>query len=187
MINNQLFKNILLWLVIFVGIIALYQFVQTPRASIKDIQFSEFVGFIKNGEIHEVEFSEFEVRGSFLDENVTPNKFKAVGPATDDVIKLLEENNISFRFAQKRENTLSHMLLNWAPLLLLIVIMVLFMRQIQSGGTKAMSFGKSRARLLTEDQNKITFNDVAGIDEAKEEVKEIVDFLKNPKKFTDLG
>ncbi|TDJ05037.1 MAG: ATP-dependent metallopeptidase FtsH/Yme1/Tma family protein [Deltaproteobacteria bacterium] len=187
MINNQLFKNILLWLVIFVGIIALYQFVQTPRASIKDIQFSELVGFIKNGEIHEVEFSEFEVRGSFLDKNLTPNKFKAVGPATDDIIKLLEENNISFSFAQKRENTLSHMLLNWAPLLLLIVIMVLFMRQIQSGGTKAMSFGKSRARLLTEDQNKITFNDVAGIDEAKEEVKEIVDFLKNPKKFTDLG
>lgn len=187
MINNQLFKNILLWLVIFVGIIALYQFVQTPRASIKEIQFSEFVGFIKNGEIHEVEFSEFEVRGSFLDKNLTPNKFKAVGPATDDIIKLLEENNISFSFAQKRENTLSHMLLNWAPLLLLIAIMVLFMRQIQSGGTKAMSFGKSRARMLTEDQNKITFNDVAGIDEAKEEVKEIVDFLKNPKKFTDLG
>ncbi len=187
MINNQLFKNILLWLVIFVGIIALYQFVQTPRASIKEIQFSEFVGFIKNGEIHEVEFSEFEVTGSFLDKNVIPNKFKAVGPATDDIIKLLEENNISFSFAQKRENTLSHMLLNWAPLLLLIAIMVLFMRQIQSGGTKAMSFGKSRARMLTEDQNKITFKDVAGIDEAKEEVKEIVDFLKNPKKFTDLG
>lgn len=187
MINNQLFKNILLWLVIFVGIIALYQFVQTPRASIKEIQFSEFVGFIKNGEIHKVEFSEFEVTGSFLDENLNPNKFKAVGPATDDTLKLLEENNISFSFAQKRENTLSHMLLNWAPLLLLIAIMVLFMRQIQSGGTKAMSFGKSRARMLTEDQNKTTFNDVAGIDEAKEEVKEIVDFLKNPKKFTDLG
>jgi cell division protease FtsH len=187
MMNNQLFKNVLLWLVIFVGIIALYQFVQTPRASIKEIQFSEFVGYIKNGEIHEVEFSEFEVTGSFVNKNIIPNKFKATGPATDDIIKLLEENNISFSFAQKRENSLSHILLNWAPLLLLIGIMVLFMRQIQSGGTKAMSFGRSRARMLTENQNKITFKDVAGIDEAKEEVKEIVDFLKSPKKFTNLG
>ncbi len=187
MINNQLFKNILLWLVIFVGIIALYQFIQTPRSAAKEIQFSEFVNHIKNAEIHEVEFSEFEVTGSFVNKNITPNKFKATGPATDDIIKLLEENNISFSFAQKRENSLSNILLNWAPLLLLIGIMVLFMRQIQSGGTKAMSFGKSRARMLTEDKNKITFKDVAGIDEAKEEVKEIVDFLKSPKKFTDLG
>jgi cell division protease FtsH len=187
MMNNQLFKNVLLWLVIFVGIVALYQFVQTPRASVKEIQFSEFVGYIKNGEIHEVEFSEFEVTGSFVNKNIIPNKFKATGPATDDIIKLLEENNISFSFAQKRENSLSHILLNWAPLLLLIGIMVLFMRQIQSGGTKAMSFGRSRARMLTENQNKITFKDVAGIDEAKEEVKEIVDFLKSPKKFTNLG
>ncbi len=187
MINNQLFKNILLWLVIFVGIIALYQFVQTPRSTIKEIQYSEFVNYIKNQEIHEVEFSEFEVTGNFVNKNITPNKFKAIGPTTDDILKLMEENNITFSFAQKRENSLSHILLNWAPLLLLIGIMVLFMRQIQSGGTKAMSFGKSRARMLTEDKNKITFKDVAGIDEAKEEVKEIVDFLKSPKKFTDLG
>ncbi|HSG32266.1 MAG TPA: ATP-dependent zinc metalloprotease FtsH [Thermodesulfobacteriota bacterium] len=187
MINNQLFKNILLWLVIFVGIIALYQFVQTPRSTIKEIQYSEFVSYIKNQEIHEVEFSEFEVTGNFVNKNITPNKFKAIGPTTDDILKLLEENNITFSFAQKRENSLSHILLNWAPLLLLIGIMVLFMRQIQSGGTKAMSFGKSRARMLTEDKNKTTFKDVAGIDEAKEEVKEIVDFLKSPKKFTDLG
>lgn len=177
MINNQLFKNILLWLVIFVGIIALYQFVQTPRSTIKEIQYSEFVSYIKNQEIHEVEFSEFEVTGNFVNKNITPNKFKAIGPTTDDILKLLEENNITFSFAQKRENSLSHILLNWAPLLLLIGIMVLFMRQIQSGGTKAMSFGKSRARMLTEDKNKTTFKDVAGIDEAKEEVKEIVDFL----------
>lgn len=187
MINNQLFKNILLWLVIFVGIIALYQFVQTPRTQVKEIQFSEFMSYIKSGEITGVEFSEFEVTGNFKDETVKPNKFKAIGPPTDDVIKLLEENNIAFSFAQKKENSLSHILLNWAPLLLLIGIMVLFMRQIQSGGTKAMSFGRSRARMLTENQNKVTFKDVAGIDEAKEEVKEIVDFLKSPKKFTDLG
>jgi cell division protease FtsH len=79
------------------------------------------------------------------------------------------------------------MLLNWAPLVLLIVIMVIFMRQLQAGGTKAMSFGKNKARMLTENQNKITFKDVAGIDEAKEEVQEIVEFLKSPKKFTKLG
>jgi cell division protease FtsH len=117
----------------------------------------------------------------------TADGFKTVGPASEDLIKTLNEKGISFKFDANNEGSLTHMLLNWAPLVLLIVIMVIFMRQLQAGGTKAMSFGKNRARMLTENQNKITFKDVAGIDEAKEEVQEIVEFLKSPKKFTKLG
>lgn len=187
MINNQLFRNILLWLVIFIGIMALYQFIHIPRSIFKDISFSEFLDSVEKGEITNIKFKEFEIIGSYTDKNLKPNQFKTIGPATDDTIKLLQENNISFSFKEKREGSLTHILLNWAPLILLIAIMVLFMRQIQAGGTKAMSFGRNKARMLTDNQNKITFKDVAGIDEAKEEVKEIVDFLKNSKKFTRLG
>lgn len=187
MINNQLFKNIILWLVIFIGIIALYQFVHTPRNTYKEIEFSQFLNDIKSKSITNVVFKEYEIQGEFTDKSVKPNKFKTYGPSNDDTIKLLQENNISFSFEQQSEGSLTHILLNWAPLILLIVIMVIFMRQIQAGGTKAMSFGRSKARMLSEHQNKITFKDVAGIDEAKEEVKEIVEFLKNPKKFTRLG
>ncbi|MGH7892627.1 MAG: ATP-dependent zinc metalloprotease FtsH, partial [Thermodesulfobacteriota bacterium] len=113
--------------------------------------------------------------------------FKTMGPANDDLIAKLEKKGITFKFSTDKEGSLTHLLLNWAPLVLLIVIMVIFMRQLQAGGTKAMSFGKNKARMLTENQNKITFKDVAGIDEAKEEVQEIVEFLKSPKKFTKLG
>ncbi len=187
MINNQLFRNVILWLVIFIGIIALYQLIHTPISIFKDISFSEFLDSVEKGEITDIKFNEFEIIGSYTDRNLKPNQFKTIGPATDDTIKLLQENNISFSFEEKREGSLTHILINWAPLILLIAIMVLFMRQIQAGGTKAMSFGRNKARMLSDNQNKITFKDVAGIDEAKEEVKEIVDFLKDSKKFTRLG
>lgn len=187
--SSQLFKNLILWLVIFVGIIALYQLIHTPLSSQLEIPYSDFLESVEKGEVQEVEFKGEQINGTYLDDKSDQQQkgFKTVGPASEDLIRKLEEKNVSFKFVQGKEGSLTHILLNWAPLILLIVIMVLFMRQIQAGGTKAMSFGKNRARMLNENQNKITFKDVAGIEEAKEEVQEIVEFLKNPKKFTRLG
>ena len=187
--NSQLFKNLVLWLVIFVAIIALYQLVHTPKSNIQEIPYSDFLSNIEKGEVKDLEFKGEEIKGQYTNPvgDQTVEGFKTMGPANDDLIKKLDEKGITFKFSTDKEGSLTHLLLNWAPLVLLIVIMVIFMRQLQAGGTKAMSFGKNKARMLTENQNKITFKDVAGIDEAKEEVQEIVEFLKSPKKFTKLG
>lgn len=187
--NSQLFKNLVLWLVIFVAIIALYQLVHTPRTGTMEIPYSQFLDYVDKGDIKELEFKGEEIRGEFtspMGDN-SETTFKTVGPASEDLLKTLEQKGIAFQFDANKEGSLTHILLNWAPLILLIVIMVFFMRQLQAGGTKAMSFGKNKARMLSENQNKITFKDVAGVDEAKEEVQEIVEFLKNPKKFTKIG
>lgn len=186
--NSQLFKNLVLWLVIFVAIIALYQLVHTPRESYEEIPYSEFLSSLDSGDVKELEFKGEEIKGQYVGaSDDAAISFKTTGPANDQLIKTLEEKGVTFKFDSDKEGSLTSILLNWAPLLLLVVIMVFFMRQLQAGGTKAMSFGKNKARMLSENQNKTTFKDVAGIDEAKEEVQEIVDFLKNPKKFTKLG
>ncbi|HSE83555.1 MAG TPA: ATP-dependent zinc metalloprotease FtsH [Thermodesulfobacteriota bacterium] len=185
--SSQLLKNLILWLVIFVTIIALYQFIHTPQTSLDEVPYSEFLASLERGEIKEVKFRGEEIRGTYANAKEQDPGFKTVGPASDDLIAKLREKGVTFKFEEDKEGSLTNILLNWAPLILLIVIMVLFMRQLQAGGTKAMSFGKNRARMLSENQNKITFKDVAGVDEAKEEVQEIVEFLKNPKKFTRLG
>ncbi len=186
--NSQLFKNLVLWLVIFVAIIALYQLVHTPRTGTEEIPYSEFLVSLENGDIKDLEFKGEQITGQYMGSTEDSVKsFETVGPANDQLIKTLEEKGVTFKFDSNKEGSLTSILLNWAPLLLLVVIMVFFMRQLQAGGTKAMSFGKNKARMLSENQNKTTFKDVAGIDEAKEEVQEIVDFLRSPKKFTKLG
>ncbi|MGB3364873.1 MAG: ATP-dependent zinc metalloprotease FtsH [Thermodesulfobacteriota bacterium] len=186
--NSQLFKNLVLWLVIFVAIIALYQLVQTPRTGYEEIPYSEFLANLDSGDIKDLEFKGEEIRGQYIGSTEDDvRSFKTIGPANDQLIKTLEEKGVTFKFDSDKEGSLTSILLNWAPLLLLVVIMVFFMRQLQAGGSKAMSFGKNKARMLSENQNKTTFKDVAGIDEAKEEVQEIVDFLRSPKKFTKLG
>ncbi len=153
-----------------------------------DISYSEFLTLVDDNKVNNIEFNENIIKGKLNDSNENNQKdFKTVGPATDELIQRLETNKIKFSFAQKNESSFTQLLINWAPLIILIALMVFFMRQMQAGGTKAMSFGKNKARMLTENQNKITFKDVAGVDEAKEEVSEIVDFLKDPQKFTRLG
>ncbi len=186
--SNQLFKNLLLWLVIFVTVLALYQFVKTPRKSLDVIPYSKFLSIVEQESVKEIEFKGEQIKGMYASKTLQgPEGFVTVGPAEEDLLKKLSEKNIVFSFSKKSENSIIQILFNWAPLILLIVIMVIFMRQLQAGGTKAMSFGKSRARMLNDSQNKVSFSDVAGIEEAKEEVQEFVEFLKNPKKFTRLG
>ncbi len=186
--KSQLFKNLILWLIIFVGIVALYQFLHIPQNKYIELPYSEFLEYIEEGKVKNVTFSDELIKG-ILTSPTKDNKteFRTTGPATENLINRLEEKGVEFSFVRDTKSPLTNILVNWAPLLVLIVLMVLFMRQIQAGGTKAMSFGKNKAKMITGNQNKITFKDVAGIDEAKEEVKEIVEFLKNPNKFTSLG
>lgn len=187
--TSNIFKNLMLWLVVFVAIFAMYQFINTPRSTYSEISYSEFLSQVEDENVENLEFGENVIKGKFKDKSIgePDSNFKTVGPASEDLLARLESKDISFKFTEKKESSLTQILINWAPLLILVALMVFFMRQIQTGGTKAMSFGKNRARMLSEGQNKITFKDVAGVDEAKEEVSEIVDFLKNPKKFTRLG
>ncbi len=187
--GGQLFKNLILWLVIFVTVVALWQFVKSlsPQFTYDKIGYSDFLARLERGEIKEVAFKGDEIEAYETNKEKSKKGFKTVGPANEDLISALKTKGIVFSFKEQKEGSLMQILFNWAPLILLVVIMVLFMRQLQAGGTKAMSFGRSRARMVSENQNKTTFKDVAGIDEAKEEVQEIVEFLKNPKKFTRLG
>ena len=187
--GGQLFKNLILWLVIFVTVVALWQFVKglSPQITYDKIGYSDFLARLERGEIKEVAFKGDEIEAYEANKEKSKTGFKTVGPANEDLISTLKTKGIVFSFKEQKEGSLMQILFNWAPLILLVVIMVLFMRQLQAGGTKAMSFGRSRARMVSENQNKTTFKDVAGIDEAKEEVQEIVEFLKNPKKFTRLG
>ena len=110
-----------------------------------------------------------------------------MAPVGDDLLKLMTDKKVNFNFISTEDSGFFSFLINWAPMIILILLMVFFIRQMQAGGRGAMSFGKSRAKMISKEDNKKTFDDVAGVDEAKDEVKEIVDFLRNPKKFTNLG
>ncbi len=163
------------------------------QSSIPDFSYSKFVETLKAGEIASVTFRQdtSEIAGEVKPEFEKKHNgkyFLIVGNTSDEGYKLVVDNGIIPNF-ERGENSsfLQSFFINWLPLILIVGMFIFIMRQVKAGGGKAMSFGKSRARLLTEHKNKITFKEVAGVDEAKEELQEIVSFLKDPKKFTRLG
>jgi len=184
-------KTVALWLAFLVLAAFLFRAFDPGNQKSKSIQFSEFIQHVEEGRIKDVTFkSDNTIKGKFIEPLANGMKdFETVGNTqSDKIFEILRKNNITPNYeAPEKTPIWQQILISWFPILFLVLIFFFFMRQIQVGGGKAMSFGKSKARLLTESTNKVTFDDVAGIEEAKEELEEIVEFLKDPKKFTRLG
>ena len=182
------FKNLVMWAVIVFLTIGLYNMFKNPQSSIsqkQNIIFSEFLSEVENGRVVQVEIQGNNIRGIMSN----GEKFTTYSPNDPNLIEKLSDKGVSISAAPLDEKmpSIFGILLSWFPMLLLIAVWIFFMRQMQGGKGGAMGFGRSKAKLMSDARKKVTFDDVAGIDEAKEEVQEIVEFLKSPKKFMRVG
>ena len=180
-------KNLILWVVIALVMMTVFKNFSNPTMS-GEITYSQFISDVKTGRIGTVSIEGNSITGNHTD----GTRFTTYSPETnnDALIGTLLENNVEIKGTEPNKNSFwAHALISWFPIILLLGIWIYFMRQMQGGGGRggALSFGKSRARLLSEDQVKITFSDVAGVEEAKQEVSELVEFLRDPGKFQKLG
>ena len=181
---NPMNKNIFVWLFIILFGLFIFNIYYKPKKNYESVIFSDFVEAVQAEKVTSVTVQGRNIIGVFKD----GKEFKSYAPDDPDLMKLLRTHNVKINAKPDEEGGLwQNLVISWFPMLLLIGVWIFFMRQMQAGGGKAMAFGKSKARLITGKENKVTFQDVAGIDEAREELEEIIDFLKDPKKFTKLG
>ncbi len=185
---SDLIKNLVIWTVIAVVLMSLFTGINDRNSASEEYNYSDFMQQVQTGQVSEVTISGREIQGSLK----SGQTFMTYSPETDNSALVGELLNSKVKIASKapeKQSFLAQIFIHWFPFLLLIGVWIFFMRQMQGGGggRGAMSFGKSKAKMQNEDQVKVTFNDVAGVEEAKEEVKELVDFLRDPAKFQNLG
>jgi cell division protease FtsH len=178
------YRGLLVWLLIGVMMILLFNILSTPRKGEQEMIFSDFMGKLDADEIQEVIIKGNVITGQLKD----GKNFKTYTAEYPDLVQTLRDQNVKITVKPEEQNPWYwNLFFSWGPIIFLVVIWIFFMRQMQTGGNKALSFGKAKAKLVSEKSVKITFADVAGIEEAKAEVQEIIDFLKDPQKFQKLG
>ncbi|PKN21294.1 MAG: cell division protein FtsH [Deltaproteobacteria bacterium HGW-Deltaproteobacteria-22] len=182
---KQSHKTILVWVILITLFVMLFKMYNTSEETVQEIKFSTFVRDVENGvRFEDVKIVGNRVKGKYQD---GARKFKTYGLVSPELLEKMDQEQVEYAIDKEEESMWPSLLISWLPMLLLFVLFFVFLRQLQGGAGKAMSFGKARARLNGEGDKKVTFDDVAGVEEAKEEVSEIVDFLKDPRKFTRLG
>jgi cell division protease FtsH len=185
---NSNFRNLAIWVVIGLLLMALFNLFQNPGQGRRgnEISYSEFLAGVDSGNVAEVTIAKHRISGSYRDKGA---QFTTIAPEDPNLVERLNKKGVKITARPPEEDVPSILgvLVNWFPMLLLIGVWIFFMRQMQSGGGRAMGFGKSKAKLLTERQGRVTFEDVAGVDEAKTDLQEIVEFLRDPQKFQRLG
>jgi cell division protease FtsH len=193
---NAHLKTIVIWLVLIAAVVIGYQILSTASAGRQQLDQSQFYQMVSGDEIQEVVITGdsigYDIEGKFKSPRPGPlgqsmKTFKSYVVKDDDLLKLLRDKGVIVRAEKPRDSSFLALLLTWSPMLLFLGVWIFFMRQMQSGGNKALSFGKSRAKLTSAQGKKVTFKDVAGVEEAKEELQEIIEFLKEPQKFQKLG
>ncbi|MBZ4671790.1 ATP-dependent zinc metalloprotease FtsH [Deferribacterales bacterium Es71-Z0220] len=182
--KNNFYKNISLWFVIALLMVVMFNFFDAGQGVRQKISYSDFINKVATDQVQTVLIKDKLITGTFQN----GEQFETFAPDDNELVKMLREHNVQIFVKPPEQNPwYLQILISWLPMILLIGIWIFFMRQMQGGSGKAFSFGKSKAKLLTQDQHKVTFKDVAGVEEAKEELEEIIEFLKDPHKFQKLG
>ncbi len=194
MLNKVPFRAIFIWAALIVAAVVIFQLVSDDEPEVAEITFSEFRAAVESGDVDSVEIEDLEIEGEFAEEFAEDDHdgvadFTTIGPVGEDLQDMMMAQGVDMTFEEVEQHSLwRQLLITSIPLLFLVILFIFLIRHFQGGGSgKAMTFGKSKAKLLDESGTTVTFDDIAGIEEAKEQLQEVVEFLKNPRKFTRLG